>query len=66
MKVFIIIVVVFVVFILLIEILWIWGEFVGGVNYKLYFIIVVICCLFIYVNSCLNLIIFYKFSCDFY
>lgn len=65
-KVFITIVAVFAVFTLPIEILWIWGEFAGGVNHKLYPTIAVICRLFTYANSCLNPIIFYKLSRDFH
>lgn len=65
-KVFIGIVVVFAVFTLPIEVLWIWGEFAGGVNHRLYPTIAVVCRLFTYANSCLNPIIFYKFSRDFH
>ena len=65
-KVFIAIVVVFAVFTLPIEILWIWGEFAGGVSHRLYPTIAVVCRLFTYANSCLNPIIFYKFSRDFH
>lgn len=65
-KVFILIVVVFAVFTLPVEVLWIWGDFAGGVNHKLYPTIAVICRLFTYANSCLNPIIFYKFSRDFH
>ncbi|KAJ7379430.1 hypothetical protein OS493_016669 [Desmophyllum pertusum] len=65
-KVFIAIVVVFAVFTLPIEVLWIWAEFAGGTNHRLYPTIAVICRLFTYANSCLNPIIFYKFSRDFH
>ena len=65
-KVFIAIVVVFAVFTLPIEVLWIWGDFAGGVNNRHYPTIAVICRLFTYANSCLNPIIFYKFSRDFH
>lgn len=64
-KVFIVIVVVFAVFTLPIEVLWIWGEFAGGVSHRLYPTIAVVCRLFTYANSCLNPIIFYKFSREF-
>lgn len=65
-KVFNAIVVVFAVFTLPVEVLWIWGEFAGGVNHRLYPTIAVVCRLFTYANSCLNPIIFYKFSRDFH
>ncbi|KAL9960365.1 hypothetical protein ACROYT_G033813 [Oculina patagonica] len=65
-KVFIAIVVVFAVFTLPVEVLWMWGDFAGGVNHKLYPTIAVICRLFTYANSCLNPIIFYKLSRDFH
>lgn len=65
-KVFIAIVVVFAVFTLPVEVLWIWGDFAGGVNHRLFHTIAVVCRLFTYANSCLNPIIFYKFSRDFH
>lgn len=65
-KVFIAIVVVFAVFTLPNEVLWIWGDFAGGKNHRLYPTVAVICRLFTYANSCLNPIIFYMFNRDFH
>ena len=63
-RMFIVIVVVFAVLTLPLEVLWMWLVFGGGGNNRYHLIIGVACRLFTYANSCINPIIFYKFSGD--
>lgn len=65
-KMFIVIVVVFAVLTLPLEVLWMWLVFGGGDKNRYHLIIGVACRLFTYTNSCINPIIFYKFSGDFH
>ena len=64
-KMFILIVIVFAVCMLPNEVRWLWVDLGSGHNYKNIAMITIICQFFTYANSCLNPVIFYKFSADF-